>query len=282
MTNGHVSTVRHRRLTAELRRLREATGLTRDEVAVRLEWSASKVTRIETGRWVRLNPRDIRDLLDLYGVTDQRERDAYVQLAREARQRGWWTQYDDVFTGSYVGLEAAASSIDTFEPQYVPGLLQTDDYIRAVLQANPLNQPEELDRRVEARITRQALLTRDNPPEFWVVIDEAALRRPIGGEGVMHHQLTLLTEVSSRQNVTLQVLPTAVGAHPGMDGAFVILTFPDPKDRPVVYLETATDGLYLEEPEMIRRYTLMLNHLRARALGPEDSLRLITEVAEHL
>jgi len=276
-------TVRGRRLRYELRRLREQAGLTRDEVARRLEWSGSKISRIETGQ-SRAQTGDVRDLLDIYGVTDD-EAEALVQLAREARRRGWWTAYNDVFTGTYVGLEAEASAMRTYEPQIIPGLLETEDYTRALIRAGLVRaDPAEIERRVEARLARQEILRRPDALAIWAVLDEPAIRRPVGGPAVMSAQLQHLIEVTATPNskITLQILPLAVGSHPGLSGPFVILDFPSAEDPSVVYLETATDGLYLEETAEIERYTLMFDHLRASALSSSESASLIARAAQEM
>ena len=278
-------TARARRLRYELRRLREEAGLTHSEVAHRLEWSSSKLSRIETGQ-SRVNTGDVADLLSVYGVSDEISREALIQLAREARRRGWWTRYTDVLgSGTYVGLEAEASSIRTFESQFVPGLLQTEDYARAVISGGQVRpDPEAVERRVAARMARKELFTRPEPPELWAVLDESVILRPVGGPAVMRDQLRHLIEASTRPNatVTLQILPLSAGAHPGMSGPFVILGFQNPKDPPMVHLETATDGLYLEEPPDIERYTLRFSHLVARALGPNESRDMIAGLAERM
>ena len=273
-------TVRGRRLRYELRRLREQAGLTRDEVARRLEWSGSKVSRIETGQ-SRAQTGDVRDLLDIYGVQGD-EAEALVQLAREARKRGWWTAYNDVFTGTYVGLEAEASAMRTYQPQIIPGLLETEDYARALIRAGLVRaDPDEIERRVQARMARQEVLTRPDAPAIWAVLDEPIIRRPVGGPAVMRAQLQHLIDITATPNskITLQILPLTVGAHPGLSGPFVMLDFPSPEDPPVVYLETATDGLYLEETAETERYTLMFDHLRASALSSNESSDLISRVA---
>jgi transcriptional regulator with XRE-family HTH domain len=274
-------TVRGRRLRYELRRLREQAGLTRDEVARRLEWSGSKISRIETGQ-SRAQTGDVRDLLEIYGVTGA-ETEALVQLAREGRKRGWWTAYNDVFTGTYVGLEAETSAMRTYQPQIIPGLLETEDYARALIRAGLVRaDPDEIDRRVKARMARQDVLTRPDAPAIWAVLDEPAIRRPVGGAAVMSAQLRHLIEVTAAPNskITLQILPLAVGSHPGLSGPFVILDFPSAEDPSVVYLETATDGLYLEETAEIERYTLMFDHLRASALSSSESAGLIARMAD--
>ncbi len=278
-------TARARRLRHELRRLREEAGLNHSEVAHRLEWSPSKLSRIENGQ-SRVNAGDVIDLLGVYGITDETTREALIQLAREARRRGWWTRYTDVLgSGTYIGLEAEASTIHTYESQFVPGLLQTEDYARAVISGGQVRpDPEAVERRLAARMARQELFSRPEPPEIWAVLDESVILRPVGGPAVMRDQLRHLIEVTTRPNaiVTLQVLPLSVGAHPGMSGPFVILGFQNPKDPPMIHLETATDGLYLEEPPDIERYTLRFNHLVARALGPNESRAMITGLAERM
>lgn len=278
-------TARGRRLRLELRRLREEAGLTHSDVARRLEWSPSKVSRIETGQ-SRVQTGDVRDLLEIYGITDEGIRESLVQLAREARRRGWWTRYTDVLgSGTYVGLEAEAAGLHTYESMFIPGLLQTEDYARAVIRAGQARpDPDTLERRLSARMVRQEILERPDPPEIWAVLDESVVRRPVGGAEVMQAQLAHLIEVSTRPNttVTLQVLPFTAGAHPGMNGPFVILTFNTPTDPPMVYLETATDGLYLEEPADVERYTLRFSHLVARALGPDESRTMIAGLAERM
>jgi transcriptional regulator with XRE-family HTH domain len=273
-------TVRRRRLALELRRLREAAGMTIEHVAKSLECSDSKISRIETAR-VRATPRDVRDLLALYGVTGTRQA-GLIQLAREARQTGWWHQaYGDLPVRALVGLEDAAASISYYVQQLVPGLLQTEDYARAVLRAIRLDLgPAEVERRVGLRMARQSLLTRDEPPELWAVIDEAVLRRVVGGQEVMRQQLKRLAEAAARPNVTLQVLPFTAGEHAGMDGPFTILGFPDPADPDVVYLEHTTSDLYLEDPEATTRYARLFDHLRAESLGPDDSAEFFAMVAE--
>lgn len=275
-------TVRRRRLGMELRRLREAAGLTTDRVAEILECSHSKISRIETGQ-VRATPRDVRDMLEIYGVAGE-PREALIQIAREARQTGWWHAYGDVIKESaYVGLEVAAASIRSYEALLVPGLLQTTQYARAATRAVRPDQPQEqIERQVELRMARQAILTQDDPPALWAILDEAALRRPVGEHGIMVEQLHHLIEVAELAAVTLQVLPYSAGEHAGMDGAFTILSFPEPADPAVVYLENATSDLYLENPDEIRRYSLLFDHLRAAALKPNDSTAFLGALVKEM
>jgi transcriptional regulator with XRE-family HTH domain len=248
-------TGRRRRLGAELRRLREEAGLTIDRVAEVLECSPSKVSRIETGQ-VSATPRDVRDMLGLYRVDDERL-EAMVQVAREARQRGWWQKFVDVPDGvpAYVGLEAAATSIDVYMSLIVPALLQTPDYARAVIAAvRPDLPPSEIDRRVELRLRRQDLLGQEHPPRMRVLLDDTVLRRPVGGPAVMAAQRRRLLADADRPTVTVQVLEVEAGAHAGMDGPFTIFGFPAPAERDVVALDSAADALYLEGPEDVARY----------------------------
>jgi hypothetical protein len=269
-------TGRRRRLGAELRRLREEAGLTIDQVAEVLECSQSKVSRIETGQ-VSATPRDVRDMLALYRVPDA-QREAMVQIAREARQPGWWQKFVDVPDGvpAYVGLETAATSIDVYMSVIVPALLQTADYARAVIGAVRPDLPgAEIDRRVELRLRRQALLGQDHPPALRVLLDDTVLRRPVGGEAVMAAQRRRLLEDAARPAVTLQVLPTEAGAHAGMDGPFTIFGFPAPAERDVVALDSAADALYLEGPEDVARYRRVFELLLPAALTPEASAERI-------
>lgn len=279
MTERRSPTIRRRRLGAELRRRREAAGVTIENVAERLECSASKVSRIETGH-TTATPRDVRDMLEIYGVRGD-ECEELVQIAREARQKGWWHAYSTVLTGAYVGLEQAAESVRAYEQQVMPGLLQTEEYAKAMIRAaRPDITPDEVERRVRVRLNRQSLLTQEDPIDLWVVLDEAVLSRPIGGDAVMSAQLERLVEAAELPNVTLQVLPFEVGAHAGMDGTFTILTFSEPSDPGVVFAENATGGLFLEKSEELRKYMFIFDHIRAAALRPEESVALIRKLTK--
>ncbi|MEV7008761.1 helix-turn-helix transcriptional regulator [Streptosporangium sp. NPDC051022] len=273
-------TVRRRRLSAELRRLRESANMTADAVAEQLEWSRGKLSRIENAQWQRPNPRDVRDLLDVYGVTDQGQREAMIALARESRQRGWWTAYRDILAGSYVDLEAEASAISTFEPLVIPGLLQTPAYAAEITRAALVHDPAEVERRVALRMERQRLLAQADPPRLWAVIDEAALIRPLSSPLIAREQLQRLIDTEPLEHVTIQILPLAAGLHAGMPGQFVIMEFA--KDPRIVYVETGTDGLYLEKPEELARYTLVFQHLCATALAPNASLAYISDMIDKL
>ena len=272
-------TLRRRQLGMELRRLREAAGVTIDHVAERLECSGSKISRIETGQ-TGVTPRDVRDMLSIYGVElDYAE--TLLQIAREARQKGWWQLYGDVLTGAYVGLEAAADRIRAYEALVVPGLLQTEGYAQAMIHAaRPDISPGEVEKRVRVRIGRQSLLSQDDPPDLWVVLDEAVLHRPVGGTDVMRRQLVHLATVAELPNVTLQVLPFAAGAHAGMDGTFTILLYDESADQNFVFAANAAGGLFLEKDEELERYGFIFDFLRANALRPDESVTMIVKLAK--
>lgn len=272
-------TIRRRRLGAELRRYRDAAGVTIDVVADRLGCSPSKVSRIETGH-TSATPRDVKDMLDIYGI-DGVASEELVQIAREARQKGWWHPFSTVLTGAYVGLEAAAKTIRAYEQQVIPGLLQTDKYAIAMIRAARLgDSDQEIEQRVRVRMARQALLIQDDPIDLWVVLDEAVVSRPVGGDGVMREQLRRLAEMADLPNVTLQILPFAAGAHAGMDGTFSILDFPDAEDPDVVFVENATGGLFLEKADELRKYNIIFESLQASALSREESRNMIGMLAE--
>jgi transcriptional regulator with XRE-family HTH domain len=281
MARGSSPTLRKRRLVSELRRLREAAGLTIDEVGERLECSASKISRIETGR-VGVTPRDARDLLAVYGA-DPVTLEELVQLAREARRKAWWDEFGDIAPGRYVGFEADAESARTYQGLMVPGLLQCEAYTRALIrEVLPDAAPAEVDRRVELRKARQALLVEDDPLRLHVVIDEAALRRLVGGREVMAEQLRRLGEVGELPNITLQVVSFESGGHAAMDGPFVILTFPEHLDPDVVYIESTHGDVYLEQQSDVVRYADMFARLCAESLDPAASSALIGRVAREL
>jgi len=272
-------TLRRKRLGQELRRLREEAKVTIEQVAVRMECSTSKVSRIETGH-TGVAPRDVRTMLDIYGV-DGDQADELVQVAREARQKGWWQLYGTVLTGHYVGLEQAADRIRAYESQAVPGLLQTEDYARAMIRAGRPDIPTaECEKRVRVRMFRQSLLTQDDPLDLWVVLDEAALRRPVGGHEVMRKQFEKLVQASELPNVTLQILPFDVGAHAGLDGTFAILQYDEPNDPMLVFAAHAAGGLFLEKDDELQRYAYIFDRLRASALSAEASVDMFAALAK--
>lgn len=272
-------TVRGRRLCRELKRLREASGLTIDQAARRLDFSKSKLSRIENGR-SPVTTDDLMEMLDLYNVQSPR-REALIHLGREARRRGWWTKYADVFTGSYIGLESEAAKIRV-NAHLIPGFLQTEDYAREIIaRTGPTLDAAEVNRRVVARMARQqALLDRDDPPEIHVIFDESALRRQVGGVDVMQQQLAALIETAKRPNVTLQVLPFRVGGHAGAEGEFVILVFPDPEDAPVAYVEGLMGDVYIESDAEIDLFNLAWDYMLAAALDPNESVALLGELSK--
>lgn len=284
MTAGGSPTVRRRRLGMELRRLREAAGLHIERVAEYMECSRAKISRIETGQ-VGVKAPELRAMLDLYAVPDA-DRDTLLTLARESRQRGWWSSYADVTNiglGSFIGMEAAASSIRTYEQYLLPGLLQIEEYARALMRAaHPTASADEIDRRVALRMTRQERLGGPDPVNLWAVVDEASLRRRVGGNGVMRLQLERLAEAAGQPNVTLQVLPFSAGAHAGVEGSVLLMSFPEPSDPDVAYVEGMMGSIFLEKPDEIARCTLAFDHLRATALSPDDSLAMISAVTKDL
>jgi len=278
-------TVQRMLVGAKLRRLRTDLGLTREQAADHIRASAWKIHRLENGQ-VGFKDRDLRDLLDLYQVEDPQEVADTLAMAREANHPGWWQHYGDVLPAwfrAYVDLESAASLIRTYEGQFVPGLLQTDDYIRAVVQGAHLERSgEEVGRRVRLRMARQTLLTREQPPRLWAVVDEAALRRPVGGREVMRGQLERLIDATKLANVTLQVLPFAAGAHPAMVGSFSILRFPDQELPDVVYLEHLTSASYLSKTEEVDRYLHVMESICVRAAPPDRTAELLGRILDEL
>jgi transcriptional regulator with XRE-family HTH domain len=282
---GGGPTVQRMLVGARLRRLRTDMGLTREEAAEAIRASEWKIHRLENGQ-VGFKDRDIVDLLRLYEVTDPEEVAEFVTLAREANTPGWWRHYGDLLPSwfrTYVDLEAAAAVIRTYEGQFVPGLLQTDAYMRAVVHGAHLEDSgEEVGRRVRLRMARQTLLTREQPPRLWAVIDEAALRRPVGGREVMRSQLERLLEASKLPNVTLQILPFAAGAHPAMVGSFSILRFPDQELPDVVYLEHLTSASYLSKTDEVDRYLHVMESICVRAAAPDRTAELLGKILDEL
>jgi len=263
-------------LGAQLRRLREARRISLEEAGNVIRASHSKISRLETGR-VGFKDRDIADLLTFYGVTDETERQAMRDLASRANKQGWWHDYSDVLPPwfeAYVGLEEAATQVRAYEVQFVPGLLQTGDYARSVTLLGYPNAPgRELDRRVGLRLMRQAVFTRPEPPNFWVVLDEAVLRRPIGGVDIMRAQVRHLIEMSQRPNVTIQIVPFLAGGHAAAGGPFSILRFAEHDLPDVVYLEQLTSSLYLDKPEIVDNYLMVMDRLAVEAMTPANSIK---------
>ncbi|WP_435825747.1 helix-turn-helix domain-containing protein [Micromonospora zamorensis] len=272
-------------LGAQLRRLRESSGVTREGAGWEIRSSESKISRMELGR-VGFKERDVSDLLTLYGVTEEHERDALLKLARDANSPGWWHRYGDVLPTwfqSYLGLEAAAALIRTYEVQFVPGLLQTGDYARAVvLLGHGAAGPDEIERRVALRMQRQQLLYRENPPQLWAVVDEAALRRPIGGPAVMRGQLTALIEATKSPNIRLQVIPFAAGGHAAAGGAFTILRFGDQELPDIVYIEQLTSAIYLDKRDDLDYYAVAMERLCVEAEPPERTPDILGRLLDEL
>ena len=277
-------TVRRKRLGIELRRLREQAELTCEEVGQRLECSGTRISRMETGR-ISVRPGDVRELLEVYGVSGA-EADSLVQLAREARRKGWWYTYGRVLPTwfeAYIGLESEAVRLRDFQSLVMPGLLQTEDYARAVLRAAPhAGSSEEIDRQVALRMERQRILGQADPPDVWIVLSESVLRVHVGGPAIMLAQLRRLAGVAERPNMTLQVLPFTTAAHVHPVSPFTMLEFPDAADPAVVYLEHLTGSLFLENEDEVRRYRVIFDHLRAESLGTGQSADLIARVAADL
>jgi transcriptional regulator with XRE-family HTH domain len=273
--------IRRKRLIIELRRLREAAALTCEEVGAQLECSGTRISRIETGK-IGIKPGDVRELLEVYGVTGP-DATALVQLAREARRKGWWHTYGNLLPGwfeAYIGLESDAVRFRDFQPLVIPGLLQTADYARAVLRAAPTaGAPEEIDRQVALRVERQGVLAHPEPPDLWIVLGEGALRTRVGDDATMRTQLRYLAEVAERPNVTLQVLPFTNAAHVNPISPFTILEFAEPDDPAVVYLEHLTGCLFVEDETEVRRYRVVSDHLCAEALGTGQSIDLIARLS---
>jgi transcriptional regulator with XRE-family HTH domain len=279
----HIPTVRQRRLAQALRELRRDAGLTQDAVVARMGWHTSKLFRMENARSPRVDWLDVKELMEMYGVRSP-DREALIQLARDARMRGWWTPYRDVFTGSYVALEDESSAMRLYCPELVPGLLQTEDYARAVIRAvRPGYDEESVERRVTARLARQKeLLDRPAAPDLGLVLNEAVLRRLVGGAQTMAAQLRALAEAARRPPVMLQVLPFSAGAHAALEGGFVLIKFPEETDPDVVYVEGIMGDLYLESEVEVKRYQSAFERIQAVALGPKESSAFISALAREV
>ena len=271
-------------LGSQLRRLREAKGITREEAGYKIRASGSKISRMELGR-VSFKERDVVDLLEMYGV-DEAEQASLVALAKEANSPGWWHKYGDVLPEwfqVFVGLEEAASLIRLYEVQFVPGLLQSAEYARAVISLGlPGAAAEEIERRVSLRMARQELLTKTGGPRLWAVVDEAALRRPIGGREVMRAQLERLIESAREPNITLQVVPFRSGGHAAEAGAFTIMRFPEVDLPDVVYLEQLTSALYLDKREDVETYTEVMERLSVESESPERTIDILSGMLEEV
>jgi Domain of unknown function (DUF5753)/Helix-turn-helix domain len=270
-------------LGSQLRRLREAADITPDRAGYEIRASRSKISRMETGR-VGFKTRDVADLLTLYGVTDEQTRSRFLDLAGQSSRPGWWSQYSDILPDwfeNYLGLESASSTIRTFELQFPHGLFQTEDYARAVTRLGHQTAPAaEIERRVGLRVKRQELLDRASPPRIWSVMDEAVLRRPVGGPAVMRTQLHHLIEIAKMPQVTLQVVPFARGGHAGASGSFTVLRFEEKYLPDVVYIEQLTGAVYLDQRPDVEHYLEVMDQLSGEALTPAATTRFIEQVAK--
>jgi transcriptional regulator with XRE-family HTH domain len=268
----------------QLRRLREASGITREAAGYAIRASEAKISRLEAGR-VGFKRRDVADLLAMYGVTDESTRDAVVRLAEQANEPGWWHRYNDTVPGwfsTFVGLEQAAAIIRCYEAQYVPGLLQTEAYANAVIDLGRLVRVDQVSQRVELRMHRKELLSVPNPPDFWAVIDEAALRRIMGSREIMRDQLDHMVEASKRPNITVQVVPFDRSDAAVLGGSFTLLRFTEPDLPDIVYIEQINSALYLNRSEDVDLYLKIVDRLAAGALTPTRSSEMIASVRDTL
>jgi transcriptional regulator with XRE-family HTH domain len=282
-TESGGSVVRRILLGSQLRRLRESRGISREAAGYSIRASESKISRMELGR-VSFKPRDIEDLLTLYGVTEEQERAGLLGLAKEANVAGWWHSFNGVVPNwfpTYVGLEAAASVIKVFEVQFVHGLLQTEAYAQSVVtrgMRDPEGRREEIDSKVALRLERQKKLVSEHPPRLHAVLDEGALRRPYGGNDVMRAQLEHLIEMSERPNVTIQVMPFSYGGHTADTGAFSVLTFPECDLADIVYTEQLTSALYMDKAEEVGQYTAVMDSLISDCPGVDKSRDILRDL----
>lgn len=275
-----------RKLGIELRLLREAAKLTADEAAAALETSASTISRSETGK-VNVHPRDVDAMLRLYGLTDDRKREALVAIARKSRERGWWHAFRSVVStdlANYISIEYGASSIRIFQTLLMPGLLQTKDYARSVATVFPRpHSPETVEQLIEIRLRRQEMmLHKTEPVPLKVVLDESVLHRSIGGRSVMQGQLLRLLELAQGDTVSLQILPYAVGAHIGLGGPFTLFGFAEPMDLDIVHVENHVNFILVDDEDDIRHYEIVFQRVQESALPESESLALVQEIAEGL
>ncbi|MFJ9557829.1 helix-turn-helix domain-containing protein [Nocardiopsis sp. NPDC101807] len=283
MQRSHSPTLRRRRLSAELKRAREEANITSTNAARLLGWAAGKLSMIENAEIQKVKADDLNKMLDLYQVTDPDKREALHALARDAKVRGWWSKYREVFgPQSLPDFEAEASTIRTFESSVIPGLLQTPEYAHAVFQGGRYTGAEEIERRTQARMARREILTRFNPTKLRVVLDEAALRRFIGGPEVMVEQMRHLLHMAKLPNIDLQVLLFSTGAHNALIAPFSILEFPEPLDLPIVFIETATGGLFLEEADEVEQHTVTFSDAQGSAMSTAQSAKFIADVLKSL
>jgi len=273
-------------LGTQLRRLREAGGISREVAGKAIRASEAKISRLELGR-VGFKQRDVADLLALYGIADEQEQEEFLALARRANSPGWWRQYGDVLPGwveRYFGLEQAAMVIRTYEPQLVSGLLQTESYARAVIQLRHLHaRTDEIERRVALRMTRQQVLTQPEAPSLWAVLDEAALRRPLGSQEILRAQLRNLIEMAELPNIKLQVAPFHAGGHAATGGgAFTILRFAQSDLPDIVYLEQLDSALYLDKKRDTDNYLTIMDNLCVQAESPTETTNVLDRILQEI
>lgn len=279
-----MTTIQLRRLSQELVRLRKDAGMTVEDVTVAMEWSKGRLTYMEKGKWQRPDIGTVSRLLDLYGV-DQSEKAVLLELARQTRVKGWWVAYRDIFPAAYPSFEDAATMIRTYETVLIPGLLQTRGYAEAIMRGGQgeVVDPQTVQRRVDARMARQRILARGQPPDLWVIIDEAALHRMVGGPEVMREQVRHLAEMAARSHITIQVLPNSVGAHAAMTGgSFVLLDFAATRDPSLVYLEEAVRSLFVDDPEDVQAYSVTFSRITSTALTPDESVSFMMELRDKI
>lgn len=286
MANGDSPLVQRRRLRTELKRARQASGRTQEQVAAEMDWSLSKLLRIEAASSV-LRANELRRLLSLYGVTEAERVDSLLALARAAGERSWWSAYRDVAPRSLLQLieyETAAHVVRQFETMFIPGILQTEDYAHAVIENYYGEQPgsNKVRALAELRVWREDLFNSDNPPSFLFVVDETAVRRLVGGSSVMRRQLMRLIEIADRPNITIEVIPFAAGLHPGMKGSFEIIEFADPADTDVVYLESPRGDIFSDDPEETLRYREAFEELGKSSLHPRNSVARLAAIADEM
>ena len=286
MAEGGSPLVQRRRLRAELKKARQTSGLTQDQVAGEMDWSMSKIIRIESGS-SGISANDLKALLQLYGVKDPGQVDSLVALARAARERSWWSAYRDVAPQSLLQLieyESEAHAVRQFETLFIPGILQTEDYARAVLQNHYDEGPgsDQLRALVELRTRREDLFDAENGPSFHFILDEAVVRRLVVGPSVMRRQLRRLIEVANKPNITIEIIPFSAGLHAGMKGPFEIIEFTDPSDSDIVFMESPRGDIISDDPEEILKYREAFEGLVKASLGPRDSLTLVATIADEM
>jgi transcriptional regulator with XRE-family HTH domain len=286
MADGGNPLMQRRRLRAELKKARQAKELTQEQVAREMDWSLSKIIRIEAGS-SGISANDLKALLRLYGVTESEQVDVLLALARAARERSWWSAYRDVAPPSLLQLieyESAATAIRQFESMFIPGILQTEDYARAVIQDYYDERPgsDRLRALVDLRVRREELLDSDSPPSFQFMLDEAVVRRLVGGSTVMRRQLKRLIELANKPHVTIEVIPFSAGLHPGMKGPFEIIEFADPSDSDIVFLESPRGDIVSDDPEETLSYREGFERLGKASLGPRDSTTRLGRIAEEM